>query len=139
MSEQQPARPLPHPSDLTRPYWEGAAEGRLMIQRCTDCGTLRHYPRYICDNCHSFETEWVATGGRGRVHSWTVAHHAFHPAFAAELPYTLVTVAMEEGVRVLGRYALPDGAGLRLDLPVRLRMQPVAEGVALPLFEPEEN
>lgn len=138
MTDETPARPLPHASDLTRPYWQGAAEGKLLIQRCPDCGTLRHYPRYICDHCHSFETEWVPSSGRGRVHSWMVAHHPYHPAFAA-VPYTLVTVELEEGVRALGRYVEPDGAGLRLDLPVTLRMETVADGVALPLFEPAED
>lgn len=139
MTQNQSARPLPHASDLTRPYWEGAAQGKLLIQQCGQCGKLRHYPRYICDNCHSFETVWKESSGRGRVHSWMVAHHAYHPAFAGELPYTLVTVELEEGVRALGRYAVPTGEGLRLDLPVRLRLETVAEGVALPLFEPRED
>ncbi|MBO1076918.1 Zn-ribbon domain-containing OB-fold protein [Roseomonas marmotae] len=139
MNDTVSARPLPHASELTRPYWEGAAQGKLLIQRCGQCGKLRHYPRYLCDRCHSFEVEWAESSGRGQVHSWTVAHHPFHPAFAGAVPYALVTVDLEEGVRALGRYAVADGAGLRLGLPVRLRMETVAEGVALPMFEPMES
>ena len=131
------SKPAPHPSPLTQPYWEGTAQGVLRIQHCADCGKPRHYPRYICDACHSFETVWKESGGRGTVHSWTVAHHAFHPGFAGELPYTLVVVDLEDGVRALGRYAEPSGEGLRLGLPVRLGFIEGGGGYRLPTFSPE--
>jgi len=131
------SKPAPHPSPLTQPYWDGAAAGKLRIQHCASCGKARHYPRYICDGCHSFETEWKDSSGRGTVHSWTIAHHAFHPGFKDELPYTLVVVELEEGVHALGRYAEPSGKGLRLGLPLRLSFTPGGGGYALPLFTPE--
>ncbi len=99
-----PVKPSPQITELSRPYWDAAAQGRLVLQQCGACGTVRHYPRLLCSVCHSDAVTWVPASGRGRVHSWTVAHHAFHPAFAAELPYTLVTVDLEEGVRALGRW-----------------------------------
>ena len=102
---ETPAKPPQVPTELSRPYWEGAAAGRLMIQRCAACGKLRHYPRLLCDTCYSDAVEWVEASRRGTIHSWTVSHHAFHPAFKAELPYTLVTVDLEEGVRALGRWS----------------------------------
>ena len=97
-------KPVQQPSDLSGPYWEAAARGKLVLQCCSTCGKLRHYPRLLCDGCYSDAAHWTAASGRGTVHSWTVAHHAFHPAFAAELPYVLVTVDLEEGVRALGRW-----------------------------------
>ena len=99
-----PVKPSPQISELSRPYWEAAAQGQLVLQRCTGCGKMRHYPRLLCDNCYSGAVEWIPSSGTGAVHSWTVAHHAFHPAFAAELPYTLVTIDLDEGVRALGRW-----------------------------------
>ena len=132
------SKPAPHPSPLTQPYWEGTAQVVLRIQHCADCGKARHYPRYICDACHSFETVWKESGGRGTVHSWTVAHHAFHPGFAGELPYTLVVVDLEDGVRALGRYAEPSGKGLRIGLPVRLGFIEGGGGYRLPTFSPED-
>ena len=137
MTATPPGKPAPHPSPLTQPYWDGTAEGRLRIQHCADCGKPRHYPRYLCDACHSFAVEWRDASGRGTVHSWTVAHHAFHPGFAGDLPYTLVVVDLPEGVRALGRYAEPTGRGLAIGLPVRLSLVPAGEGFALPLFTPE--
>jgi uncharacterized OB-fold protein len=99
------AKPAQVPTELSRPFWEGAAAGRLMIQRCASCGKLRHYPRLLCDACYSDAVEWVEASRRGSIHSWTVSHHAFHPAFKSELPYTLVTVDLAEGVRALGRWS----------------------------------
>ena len=99
-----PMKPSPEPNELSRPYWEAAAQGRLLLQHCAACGKVRHYPRLLCDDCYSDAVAWKPGSGRGAVHSWTVAHHAFHPAFAAELPYTLVTVDLDEGVRALGRW-----------------------------------
>ncbi|MBY0329584.1 MAG: OB-fold domain-containing protein [Acetobacteraceae bacterium] len=131
------SKPAPHPSPLTQPYWDGTAQGVLRIQHCAACGKPRHYPRYICDACHSFDTVWKDSTGRGTVHSWTVAHHAFHPGFAGELPYALVVVDLEEGVRALGRFAEPSGNGLRLGLPVRVGFVQGGGGFALPVFTPE--
>ena len=118
-------------TDVSRPFWEGARQGRLLIQRCTGCGALRHYPRLLCDQCYSDAADWVEASGRGVVHSWTVSHHAFHPSFKAELPYTLVTVDLEEGVRALGRWR---GGALSIGLQVQGKFEARADGVDL-VFE----
>lgn len=112
-----PAKPVPQPSELSKPYWDAAAEGHLVLQRCAACGKVRHYPRLLCDSCYCDAVEWIHASGRGKVHSWTVAHHAFHPAFAGELPYTLVTVDLEEGVRALGHWH--GGAAPAIGQPVQ--------------------
>lgn len=101
---ETPMKPTPPESELSRPYWEAASRGEFLIQQCASCGVPRHYPRLLCDQCYSDDVSWVAASGRGVIHSWTVAHHAFHPAFIADLPYTIVTVDLLEGVRALGRW-----------------------------------
>ena len=126
----QPVKPSPQPNELSRPYWEAAAEGRLVPQCCSDCGKVRHYPRLLCDACYSNAVHWKPATGRGTVHSWTVAHHAFHPAFAGDLPYTLVTVDLEDGVRALGRWNGGD-TPLALGLAVQGRFEPREGGVDL--------
>ncbi|WP_368417415.1 Zn-ribbon domain-containing OB-fold protein [Falsiroseomonas sp.] len=130
-------KPAPHPSALTQPYWDGTAQGELRIQHCAACGKPRHYPRYMCDACHSFDVTWKPASGRGTVHSWTVAHHAFHVGFWNELPYTLVVVDLPEGVRALGRFSEPTGRGLRIGLPVRLSFIEGSASYALLVFSPE--
>jgi uncharacterized protein len=103
MSER-PTKPIPMPTALSQPYWDGVAAGELRLQVCGACGKVRHYPRLLCDGCYSTAVEWRAASGRGRIHSWTVAHHPYHPAFITEVPYTLVLVDLEEGPRAVGRW-----------------------------------
>lgn len=128
------ARPVPHPTPESQPYWDGAAEGKLRLQRCTACGKLRHYPQLVCTECYSLEVEWVDASGRGAVHSWTVAHHTFHPAFMADLPYTLVIVDLAEGPRTMGRLDRSAQDRLRIGLPVRVAFERNEQGVPLPVF-----
>jgi len=95
--------PLPTPTPESAPYWEGLREGRLLLQKCSSCGKLRHYPRPVCDACFSMQCEWVQASGRGTIHSWTRTHHAFLPVFKQDAPYLLVTVDLEEGPRMNAR------------------------------------
>lgn len=127
------AKPLPHPSVDTQPYWDGLNAGKLLLQSCAACGKVQHYPRPVCDACWSMEVRWVEASGAGRVHSWTVTHHAFHPGFKPELPYTLVTVDLAEGVRVNARLRGMEPGALRVGLPVKIGFERVTEGVTLPV------
>lgn len=125
MTDATASYPKPHAEDLSAPYWEGTRRGAFVIQRCTGCGRLRHYPQVLCADCHSDAHDWIEGSGRGLIHSWTVCHHAFHPGFAADLPYTLVTVDLEEGIRAMGRLdgfapdALALGLAVRATFPRR--------------------
>lgn len=134
-----PARPLPTPDPVSQGLWDGTREGRLKLQRCGRCGTIRHYPRPLCDRCWSGEVEWVEASGRGTIHSWTVAHHPYHPAFKAEVPYVLVTVDLAEGVRQMGRLEGDDAGALALGRPVALSFARTENGYALPVFRLTEE
>lgn len=125
-------KPVPHPSPMTQPYWDGARAGKLLFQQCSSCGKTRHYPQLLCKVCYSADVNWVEGSGSGAVHSWTVAHHAFHPGFAADLPYTLLIVDMAEGVRVMGRYV--GAATLVLGLPVQMTFVNDAQCTPVPTF-----
>ena len=130
-------RLTPQPTPETQPYWDGLNAHRLRLQHCADCGKVRHYPRPVCDACLSMRTGWIDSTGRGRVHSWTITHHAFHPGFRPDLPYTLVTVDLDEGVRMNAQLRGLDPAALRVGLPVRVDFEPAADGLILPVFVPE--
>ena len=132
MSERA-AKPEVMESALSATYWQGLREGRLLLQACGVCGALRHYPRLLCTDCFSDEVTWRAASGRGHIHSWTVAHHAFHAGFRDELPYTVVTVELEEGPRALGRW---QGETPRIGMAVRARFVTAPAAVEL-WFEPD--
>jgi uncharacterized OB-fold protein len=95
---------------------------------------VRHYPQLVCTHCYSLGVAWFDASGRGTVHSWTVAHHAFHPAFKADLPYTLVIVDLAEGPRAMGRLDPASAPQLRLGLPVQVSFPHNEADVPLPVF-----
>ncbi len=97
--------PAPDTLDaLTAPFWQGLREGRLLIQRCTRCGTWRFGPEWICHHCHSFEAQWQAVEPQGRIFSWERVWHPSHPALAGRTPYLAVLVELPQAghVRLLG-------------------------------------
>ena len=135
MSET-PARPLPRMDGIHGDFYrECARQGRLVFQRC-EAWTPRHPPRVLCVSCGSDQAVWVPSAGQGTIFSWTVTHQAPHPAFASQVPYAVVVVELEEGVRIVS--GLRDLAPERLDLslPVEVVLEEVAEGVSLPTVRP---
>ncbi len=128
-------KPLPEPSPDTEPYWAALREGKLKLQCCADCGKVRHYPRPVCPYCYSMNATWVAASGRGTVHSWTIAHHPFHPGFKGDLPYTLLTVDLAEGVRMQAQYRGPADA-IKIGMPVKVVFEIATPELTLPVFVP---
>ena len=129
-------RLMPQPTPDTQPYWDGLNAHVLRLQCCAACGKVRHYPRPVCDACYSMRIVWIDASGRGRVHSWTTTHHAFHPGFKTDLPYTLVTVDLDEGVRMNAQLRNLDPGDLRIGLPVRVAFESATDGLTLPVFVP---
>ena len=122
--------------ELAAQFYAECARGRLVFQRCRDCRVWRHLPRHTCASCGSAAWDWSASGGRGRLFSWTITHQAPFPPFAAATPYAVVVVEMEEGVRLVsGLRGLPLEK-LALDLPVVVDFERVSENAAVPLFRP---
>ncbi len=129
-----PTRPLPEITPFSRPHWEGLARGEFLIQQCARCKALRHYPRPVCGACYSMETGWVKASGNAVVHSWTIAHHAYHPAFKATVPYTLVTADLPEGVRLLARLFRASPSPLQIGMPLTIGYERIGDGASLPVL-----
>jgi uncharacterized OB-fold protein len=130
------ARPLPRPEGLGAEFYAHCNRGRLCFQRCDACGRWRHLPRHMCPACGSPAWSWSESSGRGRLHSWTVTHAPLHPAFAAELPYVVAVIELEEGVRMVSGVRGVAPEALALELPVEVTFERVSEDVALPYFRP---
>lgn len=92
-------KPQPRVNELTRPFWDGANQRRLMIQRCTapDCGKAVFYPRVCCPYCKSSNLEWVQASGSGRVISHTTIHRTHHDGFNCDAPYVFAAIELAEG------------------------------------------
>ena len=126
--------PLPQPTEDSAPFWDGCRAGELRIQRCAQCGTLRHPPRPLCRRCGSFEHEWALASGRGIVYSYTVTQQAIHPALEGRLPHAVVLVELEEGVRVTSNVVDCPPDAIEIGMPVAVTFERVSEEITLPLF-----
>jgi uncharacterized protein len=120
------------------PFWEGLKEHKFLLHRCRRCGA-HYWPMTLCpkhdDNVFD-EMEWAPTSGKGRVFSWEVVHRIRNPAFAAEVPYALVLVELDEGPIFPTRLAGPRPADLRIGMKVEVVFEDIPEtGLTLPLFK----
>ena len=90
----------------------------------------------MCPQCNSFEWEWAKSSGKGKVHTWTVVHQAFIPAFADDVPYAGVIVGLEEGPRIMSTVTGISPDELRMEMPVEVWFDDVTPEVSLPKFKP---
>jgi uncharacterized OB-fold protein len=126
--------PLPTRRGFAEDFYRFCKLHELRFQRCQECGTWRHGPREMCARCNSFKWEWAKSSGKGKIFSFTTVHQAMLPEFADHLPYNIVVVEMEEGVRILSWPVDLAADELRLDLPVEVVFDDVTAEVTLPKF-----
>lgn len=134
MTEDTYNKPIPEPTLDSQPYWDGLKAHRLLLQKCGECGKIRHYPRPVCDNCFSMDVEWIEATGKGKVHSWTETHHPFHPGFKGDVPYILVTVDLDEGVRMISQLKGATLEEVKAEMPVEVYFEDATENLTLPMF-----
>jgi uncharacterized OB-fold protein len=65
-----------------------------------------------------------------------VTHQAVHPAYADDVPYALIVVEMDEGVRMVSSLRELAPADLELELPVEVVYERRSETITLPCFRP---
>jgi uncharacterized protein len=133
---EQPAGSVMRPDPVVTPdsafFWEGAARGELLAQRCADCGTYRHPPRPMCAKCLSVNTATVALSGRGCVNSWIVPRHP-PPVGFAEAPIVAL-IDLEEGIRLVSNVVDETPASVANGMAVAVEFVPTAGGHAVPVF-----
>ncbi len=89
----------------SRFHWDGLRQHQVLLQCCGGCKRLRFPPMPTCPYCASADFDVQPVSGGGEIYSWIVVHRAFAPEFASQVPYTLLTVTLDEGCRIVGRLA----------------------------------
>ena len=139
-AEQPAARPLrPRPA-LTQDnafFFEGARQHKLLIQKCTACGTLRHPPRPSCANCRSFDWEPVEASGRGTIFSFVVNHYPQVPAF--DYPLVVALVELEEGTRLVANVSGVTPETAAIGMAVEAGFEDFDDELSLPVFHPADE
>lgn len=121
--------PLTHPgiNPETRAYWEGAANGQLLIKQCRACGKPHFYPRAQCPRCRSHDTEWKEASGNGKIYSYTVARRA-NPVVATAY------VTLDEGVTMFTNIVDCDFNSLGIGQAVKVGFRKGEDGLVCPVF-----
>jgi uncharacterized OB-fold protein len=130
------AKPLPVPDEESRPFFDAAREGRLLIMRCKSCGAYRYPSRDRCDVCWSTDTAWVQASGRGTVYTFGIMHQLYHPGFKDEIPYNVVVVELEEGPRTYTNLVGIANDQIRVGMPVEVVFEKLTDEVTIPKFKP---
>ena len=129
-------KPVPTPSPLTLPFWEGAREGKLMLPRCMSCNRVHWYPRHMCPHCHSNQIDWIEGSGEGRIATFAVQHRSFGP-WADEIPYVTAYIDLNEGDRMLTVLRGVDGKqpeSIQVGAKVRVEFEEANEHMHIPFW-----
>ncbi|HET8616833.1 MAG TPA: OB-fold domain-containing protein [Actinomycetales bacterium] len=123
----------PTPTGESQYFWDCAREGRLVLQRCTSCGSCQGYPRRRCARCWSADLEWVDSSGHGRVVTHTLVHRPGQTSWQVIAPYYVGLVRVDEGAVLLSHLVVDDGAAPTVG--DRCQVEPTTVGEwTLPFF-----
>jgi uncharacterized OB-fold protein len=126
--EREIAPPQVNPGDER--FFDAAAQGKLLIKRCADCGEFHFYPRPLCPFCFSDRTEWVEAAGSGTIYSFSVTRRA------GPIPYAIAYVTLDEGVTMMTNIVDCDLDAIRIGQRVRVVFKPTEGGPPVPMFAP---
>lgn len=130
-------RPLPRVNVYmnTKPFWDAARQGKLLIQYCKDTGRPQFLPRPVSLATGRRNLEWREASGRGKVYSWTVTYSAW-PGHEDRVPYVCALVELDEGVRMLANLAHCKFEDISIGMPVKVCWERLSEEINYPAFEP---
>ena len=139
----QPAQDLPPiPPPLSPPesdvYWEKCKARELWLRHCKSCSQAYFYPRDICPQCFSRDTDWVQSSGRGILHAFSIVHRGPTAPFRDRGPYIAAMVELEGGVRMPTNLVEiePDPSLVKIGMAVEVVFEDLNENISLPKFRP---
>jgi uncharacterized OB-fold protein len=130
-----PQKSLPKINKVDQRFWEGAAAGKFLLQKCKSCGKVQFFPRVACVECFG-EPEWIEAKGTGKVHSYTLVRVPRNPAFNDEVPIYYINVILDEGVIVESKLIGDGKEKVKTGDRVKAVFQPTHDpAIKLPCFE----
>ncbi|MBQ0771712.1 MAG: OB-fold domain-containing protein [Sphingomonadales bacterium] len=127
--------PLPELTAENTAFWNGGADGKLMITFCSDCAAAIHPPQLVCPKCWCETIESKAVAGTGTVYSYTVNHQPWVPDM--QVPFALAVVDVDDasGVRVTAEVVNADPETVTIGQRMRVTFRNL-DDIWLPQWEP---
>ncbi len=122
--------PAPQLNEGDAPYFEAAAQGKLLVKYCNDCKQYHHYPRALCPFCFSDKTEWKEARGTATVYSFSISRAS------GPVPYAIAYVTLDEGPSMMTNIVECDLDTIRCGQKVKVTFKPTEGGPSIPMFKP---
>lgn len=137
-------RPLPtRESDrdwnLFAPFWKATKEGKLIVQECTETKKKVWPPRFISPFAPGAKLEWVPINTKGKVYTFNVVYRGFLPYFEEKVPFAMVVVELEDGVRMLGHAVGIDPEEVKIGMEMEAVFEKVNDKITLVNWKPIER
>lgn len=126
--------PSVYSSASSSEVFAGAAEGKLLLRKCSYCGHLRAARRPTCRQCGSHAALYQAARGTGHLVSWGV-----HPPARGRAAWAFGLVELSEGPWLEALLAEADPADLWVGMPLVVTFVRGAEGDPYPAFAPADR
>jgi uncharacterized OB-fold protein len=122
------------PTELSRDFWDAAAEHRLVLPKCNDCGGHFFPPERLCPASGSPDWKYVESSGTGTVSTYSVVYRVPSPDF--DSPYVLAIVELDEGCNMLTNLVVAEPESVSIGMAVHVTFLDLPGGRALPVFAP---
>jgi len=126
--ERKMRDPAMNPGD--EPYFQAAAEGKLLIKKCNACGEVHHYPRALCPFCFSEKVEWVQAKGTGEIYTYSVTRRG------GPVPYCIAYLTLDEGPKMMTNIVDTDLDTIKIGQKVKVVFKKTEGGASVPTFTP---
>ncbi|GHC78136.1 Zn-ribbon domain-containing OB-fold protein [Limoniibacter endophyticus] len=127
-------KPRPRISPDNKPFWDACQEEKLVLPFCEDCGKPHLVPGPVCPFCFSDRLQWREATGRGTISTFVIVHKVWFPAFAADVPYNVVQVELEEGPRLTAKLVGEGSQSPAVGDKVQVAFQKIDDDLTLPCF-----
>jgi hypothetical protein len=134
-TDPAPPRILPPLDEHNHAFWTGGAEGRLVLLWCDACGLYVHPPARSCPRGHPALARRPVSG-KGRVFTFTVNRHAFHPSVPVPYVVAIVELAEQDDLRMITNLVGCRPEDVFIGMPVRVAFERQGD-LHVPVFEPD--
>ena len=130
-------KPLPFITESSRPFWDAARKGRIVLPKCRSCGALRTYFEPWCNRCGHEGADWAPITPTGHIWANCRFHKEYFQGFTLEIPYNVAIVELDDGPRLITNIVGLNRGDLNempIGAPVQAVFEPVSDSVTLIKF-----
>ncbi len=129
---------IPPLDDRNTPYREALSRGELILQQCQSCTSYQYPFESFCYECGSNLLEHKVSRGQGFIYSFVKVHQPYHSAFKPFIPYTVATIQLDDGPRLLSAM-LDLTTEVKIGDRVKPRIEKITASESMLMYELERS